>query len=392
MKALANYCNREWRMVRFIWLLIVVLQISCLTAWAEKNRALPDAIKTKQKTKKDQQDTISVKSINDSSKSSLPLPSEEMLEAVLSNTKSFRVIDCGLDADGKLRPAYSDLLREESSGRIIFESSESLVLRDLRNCLRIAKGSQFSESSGNFPLGSTTFELTLADGRKVNLGLVGTRLRWNAWRQDAYLLHPVALIAWLGEHGAMRPLREIEARFDYAKHIYKRDVVGFEEFVREMPKSLSDFFGTIKRLESSMCLEDMSKNYGAIPKSNRLKLARSALSRQFPNESDQIGVLLEWDGKISSVRNSYQRFPIELLLEYSPDKVLSKVKKSPLSKSQWVGVMRYYSDLDFRRKFPSGCSPLDRATRDRIVKNVKATGQYQLDIDEFEEAMRNLIR
>lgn len=367
-------------------LLLIFLVLSSSTSSYSKESSTSPEVGTLDKVKYETNTLANTSA--DTSK--LPLPSQNMLDEVLCNVKSFRVIDSGLGVDGKLCATYSDLLREKSSGKVIFESSEPFVLENLIRYFRIAEGNQFPEDSRNF-LGTSTFELTLVDGRRVHIGLVGSNLRWNAWRYDAYLLHPVGLIIWLGEHGAMRPLREIEARFDYAKYIHKRDIVGFDEFARSMPKSLRDFLGAIKRLESSASLEDMSEKYGAIPYAKRLKLARAALSRQFPNESDQIEVLLQWDGKIHNARSSYQRFPIELLLEYDPKQILSKVKQSSLSRSQWVGLIRYYSDLDFRQRFPSGYKPLNKALRDRIIKEVSATGKNSLDVDDFKSVLENWI-
>lgn len=366
---------------RAIWLLIVGLQLSGLTSSAEENRASGDAWTIKDGPK----GTIAVEQYVDPSRAKLPLPSQKMLDDVLRRLKRVRVIDSGMDMAGEPFSGGTNVnLGEPYSGKVVFESSDPKVLKELTEYLRIREDKVFVVQIAAAP----TFELTLNDGRVVNIGrITGGLIRWKAWNCDVYLMNPRGFVYWLTNHGITGPIREVQENARYKRYDEEREKRCLDEFVRTMPTSLRSFFGLIRSKSTS--IEHVQKAYEKFDDKRQLKLAKSALSRQFPNESDQIGKLLEWEGKYSEHRFTYQRFPIDLLLEYDQPTVLSTVKGSTLSSAQWIGLMRYYSHQHFRRKFPSGYKPLDKTLRERIIKRVKSTGKNEQDLYEFDDALRN---
>lgn len=215
-------------------------------------------------------------------------------------------------------------------------------------------------------------------------------VRWKEWRYEGALSNNLGFLLWLTKHGFSEPARRLQTEIDLSIYKNERSQKSFDQFVRAMPKSLGTFLGPLKHLEFSACLEDMSEQYGKIPEGERLELARFALSREFPQESDQIGALLEWEGALIDLGvGSYEDFPIELLMRYEPSHVLLKVTESSLSPAQWVGLSRFYSSNHFKTKFPSGYKLLDQAMRQRILEAITATGKNESDVENFRSAMRN---
>lgn len=385
MKVAAIYSNKAKRRISssslLAWILALALLSSIMTAFAEES-----GTSTEQWTiKNGPKDTYIVEPFVAPSKSKLPKPSQKSLDVVLSKLKRVRVIDCGMDLQGKpFSGGFNIALGEPYSGRIVFDSTDQKILKELTALLCIREDS-FTRVMGP---SAPTIELTLSDGKVLNLGLAGwDTIRWNEWQYDAFLARSKDFNDWLTDHGITGPVREMRALQDNEKRQDERISACLKEFVRTMPTSLLTFFGPMKG--SSGCLEDLSENYAKIPEEQRLNKAKCALKRQFPDDHKQIGTLLEWEGNLSDYWIHYQSFPIELLLEYDPAKVLSTVKKSAMTPAQWIGASRFYSDLNFRRKFPSGYKQLDKALRARIIKQLKATGKNQTDIDDFENAVRN---
>lgn len=318
----------------------------------------------------------------------LPLPSQKMLDEILVGIESVRVIDCGMDTGGNpISGGINEALNKPFTGKVIFESSDPEILKELTHYLR-TKESNYSP--GAWHIASPTIELKLANGKTISLALSGECLRWKAWRYDAFLSNASGLIQWLAEHGITDPLREQQEQLMYEKLDDKRYKESLSEFLNSMPESLKNFFGNMQG--SSGDLSDLSKNYRSIPKEMRMRFARRALSRQFPEESEQIRALLEWDGNLTSIWAVFQAFPTELLHDYEPSKVLRVISKTSLSPAQWVGVIRFYSSSEFREKFPAGYKPLNEKLRSRIIREVKATGKNESDIENFEKAMRKWLQ
>lgn len=317
--------------------------------------------------------------------SRLPLPSQKMLDDVLSKVRSVRIIDCAIDLLGRpCSGGYNEILHESYSGDVLFESSNFSVIKELTECLRIRES---ETQSGAFTYGAPVIELTLLDHKVVYLGYIGRSIRWQAWRYDGDLLNSGRAAKWLANHGITKPSREAQVEAEYAKLEYLGIKASLDEFVRTMPKSLRMYFRTTPKPN----LNNLSKKFENTPREQLLKLAKHSLSQQFPRVSDQIGVLLEWDGRLSDNNHHFSdgAFPIELLLEYEPSQILSKVKSSSLTPAQWVGVARYYSNYR-TQQIPTRYKQIDKALRQRIVRGVKSTGKNGKDLERFEEIWRNL--
>lgn len=326
--------------------------------------------------------------------SKLPLPSQKMLDNVLSKLKRVRVIDCAVDLEGRPYSGAYGMWEERLSGNIVFESADANVLKELTKYLRISEQPENKQVDA-YESADPAIELTLFDGRVVYLGFARGFIRWREWRYDAHLLNPLGFALWLNKHGVTRPLprsQGVEYDYnDYNRWEYEQQKKAFDAFVRTMPTSLRSFFRTklVTRLGPGWSkLETRSKIYEKISDEQFSRLVKAELSRQFPKVPDQIGVLLEWDGKLDYSKIGLEHFPIQVLLEYAPSQVLTKVTGPSLSPLQWVGVSRYYSSYDFRQKFPSGYKPLDKALIERITKGVKASGKCE-NLPHFENAMSN---
>lgn len=369
--------------LKLAWVLTLTIQASGLTAFAKEPRQSTSPLHQKgpQFPSRDE-----LPKIAESEWSKLPLPSHKMLDDVLSKLKSVRVIDCAMDLLGRpFSDGYNQQLSEPNSGGVLFQSSDPVVLTELTECLRIRE--REDGQYGAFTLGSPVIELTLVDGRVVYLGYIGRCVRWKEWRYDAVLLDSHRLFQWLTSHGITGPLREAQEQLEYNRREYQGVKTSLAEFVRTMPRSLRSFFRTTPKPDNK---ENLSEKYEKIPEAKLLKLAKHSLDGQFPKLSDQIGVLLEWDGNLTDNHQfSVGDFPIKLLLEYDPNQIKSIVQRSSLTPAQSVGACRYYSSYWFKEKFPSAAKPLNRNLQQRIIRGVKSTGKNGKDLEKFEETMRN---
>jgi hypothetical protein len=341
----------------------------------------------------------SVKSVVDqiNAEAKLPQPSQKALDLVLGKVRSLRIIDCAM-SDLKAIPKSEGTkiaLKNSNKKFAVFETSDPRILKELINRLRIRE----NRYRGRYCLGggcedglswsAPVYELTLLDGRVIYMS-GWEYLRWYAWCGDAELVNSERLFDWLTKRGIKWPWRVVEKQKEYDRKEQKEDEAKLHNFERNMPKSLRSFFGEL-HVKNAYGLEDISKNYAKLPEERRLDLTRAALSKQAASESDQIGILLEWSGKMSELRLGFQYFPIHLLLEYKPEQVTSKIKGYNLSSTQWVGACRYYTYIGFRRMFPAGYKPLDKKLRARIIKEVKATKKNGSELYYFEEALREWI-
>ncbi len=327
--------------------------------------------------------------------SKLPSPSQKMIDDVLGNLKTVRIIDWRMDKDGNLVGKWGGKIKGTKKEATIFESSEPIVWSNLPRALRIDEDANLKKQDYNRCLGSEsqvpTLELIQKNGQVSYWGIANVGvLRCKEWRCDASIKNPFSFAVWLARHGVTEPAINAKRSVDYAIYEYEKEKNSFDEFILNMPKSLSSFLGTVTQLQAKPNLEDMSENYGKIPEEKRLKLAKLALSKEFPHEAEQIAVLLEWKGKfLIDWAGRYQSFPIELLMEYEPSQVMSVVKSSRLTTAQWIGLCRYFSSYDFRQKFPSGYKPLDKRLQQRIIKEVRSTGRNDYDVDKFNNALEN---
>lgn len=299
-----------------------------------------------------------------------------------------------MDKDGNLVGKWGGKVKGTKKEAIIFESSEPIVWSDLPRALRIDEDANLEKRDYNICLGSEsqvpTLELIQKNGQVSYWGIANVGvLRCKEWRYDARIQNPFLFAVWLARHGVTEPAIDAKRTVDYAIYEYEKEKNSFDQFILNMPKSLRSFFGTITRFESKSNLEDMSEHYGKISEEKRLQLAKSALSKEFPLESDQIAILLEWKGKFTIDWAGYQSFPIELLCEYEPNQIMAFVESSKLTKSQWIGLCRFYSDLRFRQKFPSGYKPLDKKLQQRIIKEVSSTGKNDYDVEDFKRVLEN---
>ncbi len=364
--------------IKFIWLifsLLVGLEFGLSSAYAADNNN-PDS---QWIMRKDQNGVIEVMDVEtakyrDLAKTSkLPSPSQEMLDKALNDITRIRFINAGM-SNGKL-------LGDE----VQFESSDANFIEQLKGFLKINKDPRSFRHDAC--LGGPTLELYSGTQRKLLVGIHhGCMIRWSAWLSDACLLQPREFIAWLASHGVTGPQRELERSMEQAKFgSSEAQKARIDQFVQTMPTSLREFLGP---LHIGYELTYMSDKYKAIPVAERMKAARTALARELPNKSEQISTLLEWSGAIYPGVAAYRMFPTELLLEYEPDDVLSIVKSTSLSPHGYVGASRYYSYMGFRDKFLYGYAPLDDALKQRIIKELEATGKNQDDIDEFKDAIK----
>ncbi|MCW5821188.1 MAG: hypothetical protein KIT34_00195 [Cyanobacteria bacterium TGS_CYA1] len=332
---------------------------------------------------------------NAPSESKLPSPSQKMIDDVLGNLKTIRILDWRMDKDGNLVGKWGGEIKGTKEESIIFESSEPIVWSQLPRALRIDEDANLKKQDYNICLGSEsqvpTLELTQKNGQVSYWGVANVGvLRCKEWRCDASIKNPFSFAVWLARHGVTEPAIDAKRSVDYAIYEYEKEKNSFDQFMLNMPKSLRSFLGTINRLEATPSLEVMSETYGKIPEEKRLQLAKLALSNEFPRESEQIAVLLEWKGKfLIDWAGGYQSFPTDLLMEYEPSQVMSVVNSSRLTTAQWIGLCRYFSSYGLSQKFPSGYKTLDRKLQQRIIKEVRSTGRNDYDVDKFNNALKN---
>jgi hypothetical protein len=244
-------------------------------------------------------------------------------------------------------------------------------------------------------LGGPCIELYSKDSLKLCLGIQhGNAIRWLSWASDAELLKPAEFISWLASKGATGPKQEMEWQIEQAKfNSIESQQARLNQFIEKMPASMKNFLGTIKlgqgeRGSMSYMLEDMSPKYKAIPAGQRMSAAKAAIASQFQKTQDQIRALLEWSAAIEYPNAGvYRNFPTQVLLEYDPGEILAVIKAGTKGSSTWVGASRLYSYMGFRDKFLYGYPDLDDQLKQRILQELKATGKYQADVQEFQEAI-----
>lgn len=365
--------NQLFATILLLFALLISIQIFCLAE--DAGQSAPAARQVKKTAQLFAESKA--RKFDDEAWQKKPLPSQKMLDDILKNLKSVRVIDCGLDLiDGK--PYSGGAL----TGKVFFEFSDPRTLKEFSDFLRIRESDNYTSC---FYGGAPTCELTLTDGRVVRLlWLYGGLIRWHDWKYDAYLQNPRGFMRWLTAHGVTGLYREEQEQREYNRREYEGVKASLEEFVKTAPKSLRMFF----RTKPTALQEVRSEQYKDSSEEQLLKLAKLALNKEFPSVDNQIGVLFDWDGKLTHTENhhfSLNSFPIELLLNFDQARVLKWIKTSSLSPTQWVGVSRYYSSEDFERKFPAGYKVLDGRVRSQIRRGVKATGKNEADLRNFKK-------
>lgn len=348
----------------------------------------PDFLKDSFTINRGEKDTLILQPSEDPTAQKHPKPSQKMLDAILCKLVRLRVLDDGKNSSGKpLLDGIKNTPGPKLSTTVVFDTSEKNILKEFSEHMRISQGSPIRLSVASSP----TFELTLKDGRVILLGLAGWGyIRWKEWNGDGQLQNPKNFLDWLAIHGITGPSDDLEAHRQSELSIDKKTETALADFEQAMPKSMRKFFGALRPNRTTQ-LESFSERYAKIPKENRLQLAMAALKKEFPTDPQQVGALLEWSGKMKT-NFSFQNFPVELLLEYPPNLILEMTKKTSTSSAQWVGVCRFYSDLNFRYKYPKGYKPLNKSLYQRIHSEVSKTGKNESDIESFEEAVKKWIQ
>lgn len=288
--------------------------------------------------------------------SSAPLPTQASLAALLSRTTRVRIVDAGM-----VRGKAMD-------GPVVLDTSAPEHLAALRRHLVIA------EDPNGFGhcmcLGSETIELYDGASLVAALGLHhGVALRWDAWKADAPLADPSALVRWLATVGVTGPLTEVE----HERAAAGQRATRWEGWLRAMPASLTPFRGSI----------DEYGQQGYARLDTRAML--DALRIEYPDPGARARALFAWFGVGSGLWSgfpSYEAIVEDLLMACDTKELLAAVEGRVLTEAEAEGAARYFAGWPFRKHKSEDGKLLSPALRKRLFE----VGSKTTSADRLERA------
>jgi hypothetical protein len=249
--------------------------------------------------------------------SSGPLPSQQTLSAATAGALRVRVIRGGMVCD---QPVGRDLL---------FETDDRVAIAGLLHALRIVEG---SAGHCDLCLGDPTLVLETRDQRRVTLGVHhGTRIRWEAWSDDAKLTSEDELLNWFAREGITYPRDERRA----AMRLREAESQAARRWVAAMPACFERFS---KRILDEQLAADPSA-------------LMAPLQAAFPDTRDQALALFEWLGHGEGSWSGYPAYECvpERLLLCMPFSALSEALRARgLTPAQLEGAARFFAGWQFR--------------------------------------------
>jgi hypothetical protein len=302
-----------------------------------------------------------------------------LLSAELWNVSRVRILECG---------SYGGKLVGKNQS-VLFDTSDPKEINELKTMLSINGDTGWFNQCLCF--GGPTLELHHGNGVKYISIQDAKNIRPNGWFIDAQLARPAEFVDWLAAHVPLETWQKWE-RID-TEYTPIAEQARLTEFRRQMPESIKNFLGPLRRAtgdgSTRYLLGDISARVQALSEAEQISSAKTVLSKEFPKEPEQIKTLLTWIEDLGMPSRSFQFFPLALLLTYEPEKILAVAKSNSLTNTQWIGLSRFYSSMDFRDKFPYGYAPLDEKLKQQILSELNRTGKNESDIETFKEAIAN---
>ena len=254
--------------------------------------------------------------------STAPAPTQESLSALLARVTRVRVIGAGMVEDRAM------------PGPVLLETSAADQLTALRTDLAIV------DDPAGFGhclcFGWPTIELF--EGRKLRaaLGLHhGRTIRWNQWKGDAPLAHPVALLRWMADLGATGPL----SKFEQDRARAEAEIAEWERWLAAVPASLAPFRSGFEAWTQGTAQLDVSE---------MLK----ALAVEFPDAGQRVRALLVWFGKGSGRWNGYPEYeaiPEQFLLALDTRQLLGALEERAPTPEEAEGAARFFAGWEFQK-------------------------------------------
>ncbi|MHC4342754.1 MAG: hypothetical protein ACYSX0_21385, partial [Planctomycetota bacterium] len=290
--------------------------------------------------------------------STAPDPSQDSLDAVLSDARRVRVYRGGA--------ASGQPLEKE----VLFETDAPDALSTLREALRIVEG----EGGQCMCHGDPTLELLYASGQRLAVIGVhhGHSIRWDAWRDDAVLVDGRSLLGWLADQGATYPLREYEENLRLAEE----SEAEWKRWQAATPACLRQFVGG---LDESPGEASSVPDPGSSAPSEQVGGTKAgpvtpkrALEAAYPNRAERARALLAWFGSSTSPWSEYplyESFAEELLMDLPIGDLLRALEAPDLTGAHREGAARLFAGREFTSKRPKDAARLPESLKRRLLEH-----------------------
>lgn len=287
--------------------------------------------------------------------STAPGPSQQTLDAMLSQVSRIRVLDEGMSAGKAL------------GSTVLLDSSDSESIAALRTCLTI------SEDPATFGhcmcLGDNAIECYADQELLATIGLHhGISIRWDAWKDDAQLQDGQALLNWLADRGVAAPLQAYRA----AQHRAIERQETAHPWLEAMPACLRPYWPEMQGFDVDV------------------EVVRRALASAYPDRVACALALFAWFGSGAGPWSGfpmYEQVAEELLIGIPTEVLVVALAEHPLTVAQLEGAARYFAGWSFHKQKPNELQQLPAEIKRRLLVHSRTSSNEDV-IQRAERAFR----
>jgi hypothetical protein len=253
-----------------------------------------------------------------------PKPTQESLDAMLSQATRIRVMSAGMSGDELLVLSTN----ESAQAEVLLDTSDKQQVAAFRDLLEIVED---TDTFGHcMCVGWPTLEF-YAEGRLISrIGMHhGCSIRWAKWKWDAHLKNNVALLDWLAANGAPQPKKAYETDLAYIADQERK----YQRWLDAVPTCLRSRWDEIQWGSPS---EPTRETIGDLT---------ALLAKAISEEQKRVLVLLEWQGHGEGPWNGvpiHEYSPAYILVQIGMPGILKALDGATLTEAQTEGVARFF--------------------------------------------------
>jgi len=273
-----------------------------------------------------------------------PDPTQASIDAVLRQATRVMVVP------------FANYVQGAPEQMTLLDTSKPESLASLRGCFEIVDD---PETFGHcMCCGEPHIELYSGDELIAKIGYHhGSSIRWNAWRQDAWLKEPEKLLDWMSTHGVTGPRDEVER----SKKRQEESRQYAARWLAAMPDCLRPFLGKME-----------SHTLDAGFQQQLLDALRAAI----PDSDSQALTLFGWFGSGAGPWRrypSYESMAEQMLLHYPTSALLKAITDGTLTDTQWRGAARYFGGWSFSQVKAKDRNVLPASLKQRLLGIARTT-------------------
>jgi len=283
---------------------------------------------------------------------------ESALNTVLDGACRVLVTDAGVHAG---RPIPADVLIDEADPHAIDTLRVALTVEEFPGAMCMCTG-------------DVAFEFF--DGHDRVLAVVGLHhgdaLRWSGWDGDAVLADGLAVLRWLDERGAARPLQQF-AQDERRREGTRR---AASAWVEAMPRVLSELAPQMLEISQT-----------GIASAELLDQVHSQLWTSMPEATGRTLALLAWNGSGTgrcSGFPTHEELPGQLLRTVPIGEIITSLQDPRADTRHDAGAVRHLVGWKSRDKQKQDIDALPAQLRTRLLSQTLASG----DADKQSRAQR----